>query len=147
MMMATMVTKDLLMEQEFIQFLIWERMKVTLMMKLKRSMLPQLRRERGGREEAQKVNGSAKKKEGPPPLVAKVVHDAAAAAAASSTFEPGIDAEAVAALRCPNDPIVSSALDAAAQLAAATQASNSLQEPNVDEDDDAKQPAEITWEV
>ena len=96
---------------------------------------------------ARKVSGSAKKEDGPPPLVAKVVHDAAAAAAASSTFEPGIDAEAVAALGCPNDPIVSSALDAAAQLAAATQASNSLQEPNVDEDDDAKQPAEITWEV
>ena len=89
------------------------------------------------------ANKAKKEEDGPPPLVAKVVHDAAAAAAASSAFEPGIDAEAVAALGCPNDPIVSSALDAAAQLAAATQVG---QESNIDEDD-AKQPAEITWQV
>mmetsp|Transcript_10547 Transcript_10547/g.18959 ORF Transcript_10547/g.18959 Transcript_10547/m.18959 type:complete len:355 (+) Transcript_10547:155-1219(+) len=52
-------------------------------------------------------------------LVSKAVVDAAAAAAAQvEAFEPGIDADAVAALGA-NDPIVSSALDAAAMLAAA----------------------------
>lgn len=51
-------------------------------------------------------------------LVSRAVVDAAAAAAAQvEAFEPGIDADAVAALGA-NDPIVSSALDAAAQLAA-----------------------------
>lgn len=51
-------------------------------------------------------------------LVSKAVADAAAAAAAQVAFEPGIDADAVAALGA-DDPIVSCALDAAAQLAAA----------------------------
>jgi len=65
---------------------------------------------------------------GPPPvpreeeehdLVSRAVVDAAAAAAMQvEAFEPGIDADAVAALGA-NDPIVTSALDAAAQLAAA----------------------------
>lgn len=52
-------------------------------------------------------------------LVSEAVVEAAAAAAAQvEAFEPGIDADAVAALGA-NDPIVSSALDAAARLAAA----------------------------
>ena len=52
-------------------------------------------------------------------LVSRAVVDAAAVAAvAASSFDPGIDADAVAALGA-NDPIVTSALDAAAQLAAA----------------------------
>lgn len=51
-------------------------------------------------------------------LVSRAVVGAAAAAAAQvDEFEPGIDADAVAALGA-EDPIVSSALDAAAQIAA-----------------------------
>lgn len=51
-------------------------------------------------------------------LVSRAVLDAAAVAAAQvEPFEPGIDAEAVAALGA-DDPIVTSALDAAAQIAA-----------------------------
>lgn len=52
-------------------------------------------------------------------IVSRAVVDAAAAAAAQvEAFQPGIDADAVAALGA-DDPIVSCALDAAAQLAAA----------------------------
>ena len=54
-------------------------------------------------------------------FVSRTVMDAAAIAAAQvEAFQPGdIDADAVAALGPQNDPIVTSALDAAAQLAAA----------------------------
>jgi len=59
-------------------------------------------------------------------LVSRAVADAAAAAAAQvEAFEPGIDAVAVAALGA-EDPIVSSALAAAAQLAAAAVGEDTL---------------------
>lgn len=71
-------------------------------------------------------------------LVSKAVVDAAAAAAAQvEPFEPGIDADAVAALGG-NDPIVASALDAAAQLARAAVADVELEE-NVVGDIDVEQ--------
>ncbi|KAL7536016.1 hypothetical protein ACHAXR_010958 [Thalassiosira sp. AJA248-18] len=63
------------------------------------------------------VGATAKEEEDA--FVSKAVVDAAAAAAAQvEAFEPGIDADAVASLWA-NDPIVSLALDSAAQLAAA----------------------------
>lgn len=67
-----------------------------------------------------------RKEEDDDALVSRAVADAAAAAAAQvEAFEPGIDAVAVAALGA-EDPIVSSALDAAAQIAAAAVAEDMM---------------------
>eukprot|EP00571_Detonula_confervacea_P014112 CAMPEP_0172307212 /NCGR_PEP_ID=MMETSP1058-20130122/8112_1 /TAXON_ID=83371 /ORGANISM="Detonula confervacea, Strain CCMP 353" /LENGTH=333 /DNA_ID=CAMNT_0013019313 /DNA_START=141 /DNA_END=1142 /DNA_ORIENTATION=- len=84
-------------------------------------------------------------------LVSRAVVDAAAAAAAQvEAFEPGIDADAVAALGA-NDPIVSSALDAAAQLAAAAVADAptnvALDENVVGDDDEDMEQVEVAIQV
>jgi len=70
---------------------------------------------------------------------AQAVEDAAAAAAAQvGDFEPEIDADAVAALG-ENDPIVSLAVDAAAQLAAAAVAVADTESGIIQGDDAAEQ--------
>lgn len=83
--------------------------------------------------------------------VSRAVVDAAAAAALQvEAFEPGIDADAVAALGA-NDPIVLSALDAAAHLAAVAvgdaPASVAMDDPNVGDDDDGMEQVQVTLQL